>query len=202
MHAPQPARFKLLFATNNLHKIQEVRQILGTSWEVLTLAEAGIEADLPETGDTLLANAIQKANHIHTEYGLDCFSEDTGLEVDALGGAPGVYTARYAGLPPDSQANMARLLKEMEGLTDRRARFHTVIALWWEGKQYTFEGEVRGRIATQPQGDGGFGYDPVFIPEGYDQTFAALAPEVKKDISHRAKAVARLIQFLQQLPPA
>lgn len=187
---------ELLFATNNLHKVREVREILGEGYRLISLTDAGISEELPETGKTLEENAIQKATAILKGHGLDCFSEDTGLEVDALGGAPGVHTARYAGPEADAQANISRLLAALEGLEERNARFRTVIALWLQGQLYTFHGVVEGKISKVPFGEGGFGYDPVFIPKGHEQTFAELDPKIKSTISHRAKAIQELVGFL------
>lgn len=187
---------KLLFATNNPHKVREVRDILRGSYQILSLEEAGIQADLPETGITLWDNAIQKATHIQQNYGLDCFSEDTGLEVDALSGAPGVHTARYAGPEADARANMAKLLDAMQDTAERSARFRTVIALYMNDELLTFEGVIEGHIALGATGSGGFGYDPIFIPTGYDASFAVLSPEVKSQISHRAKAMGKLVMHL------
>lgn len=188
---------KIVFATNNPHKISEIRDILGNRFNVVSLAEIGCHDEIPETGDTLEANALQKAEYIHNHYGIDCFADDTGLEVNALGGAPGVHSARYAeGTDHNSEANMQRLLSELDGADDRSARFRTVIALILDGKQYLFEGEVKGRIDTEKHGNGGFGYDPLFIPEGYSESFASLGENIKNSISHRAKAVAKLATFL------
>lgn len=188
---------KIVFATNNPHKISEIRDILGNRFNVVSLAEIGCHDEIPETGDTLEANALQKAEYIHNHYGIDCFADDTGLEVNALGGAPGVHSARYAeGTDHNSEANMQRLLSELDGADDRSARFRTVIALILDGKQYLFEGEVKGRIDTEKHGNGGFGYDPLFIPEGYSESFASLGENIKNSISHRAKAVAKLAAFL------
>ena len=189
---------KLVFATNNAHKLEEVSAMLGTSVSLMSLNDIGCHTDIPETGTTLEENALIKARYIHKYYGMDCFADDTGLEVAALDGEPGVYSARYAGgAGHDSLANMKKLLSRMEGVTDRRARFRTVIALILDGEVHEFEGIVRGTIATEPHGDGGFGYDPVFIPEGYDRTFAELS-DVKNHISHRARAVERLVEFLRK----
>ncbi len=188
---------KIVFATNNPHKISEIRDILGNRFNVVSLAEIGCYDEIPETGETLEANALQKAEYIHNHYGIDCFADDTGLEVNALGGAPGVHSARYAeGTDHNSEANMQRLLSELDGADDRSARFRTVIALILDGKQYLFEGEVKGRIDTEKHGNGGFGYDPLFIPEGYSESFASLGENIKNSISHRAKAVAKLAAFL------
>lgn len=191
---------KLVFATNNKHKLDEVRKITSRHpVEIVSLAEINCFDDIPETADTLEGNALQKAHYIQEKFGLNCFADDTGLEVEALNNAPGVYSARYAGPGHDSEANMKKLLYEMEGKENRKARFRTVIALVWNGKTYTFEGIVNGTITTAKRGENGFGYDPIFIPEGYDQTFAELGDNIKNQISHRAKAVEKLDEFLTQL---
>lgn len=191
---------KLVFATNNKHKLDEVRKITSHHpVEIVSLAEINCFDDIPETADTLEGNAFQKAHYIQEKFGLNCFADDTGLEVEALNNAPGVYSARYAGPGHDSEANMKKLLHEMEGKENRKARFRTVIALVWNGKTYTFDGIVNGTITTTKRGENGFGYDPIFIPEGYDQTFAELGDNIKNQISHRAKAVEKLDEFLTQL---
>lgn len=191
---------KLVFATNNKHKLDEVRKITSHHpVEIVSLAEINCFDDIPETADTLEGNAFQKAHYIQEKFGLNCFADDTGLEVEALNNAPGVYSARYAGPGHDSEANMKKLLHEMEGMENRKARFRTVIALVWNGKTYTFDGIVNGTITTTKRGENGFGYDPIFIPEGYDQTFAELGDNIKNQISHRAKAVEKLDEFLTQL---
>lgn len=191
---------KLLFATNNKHKLDEVRKITSHHpVEIVSLAEINCFDDIPETADTLEGNALQKAHYIQEKFGLNCFADDTGLEVEALNNAPGVYSARYAGPGHDSEANMKKLLHEMEGKENRNARFRTVIALVWNGKTYTFDGIVNGTITTTKRGENGFGYDPIFIPEGYEQTFAELGNDIKNQISHRAKAVEKLDEFLTQL---
>lgn len=186
---------KLVFATNNAHKLEEIRAIL-KDIEILSLADIGCHEDIPETADTLEGNARQKSMYIYEHYGMDCFADDTGLEVEALGGAPGVYSARYAGPGHDSEANTRKLLKELAEKTDRRARFRTIISLIEEGREQQFEGIVRGEITTEKKGEGGFGYDPVFRPEGYDGTFAELGAEIKNRISHRARAVEKLCEYL------
>lgn len=186
---------QLLFATNNPNKIIEARLIM-PEWHIVSLADQQITEDLPETGNTLRANALEKALHIYNHYNFDCFAEDTGLEVDYLKGEPGVYTARYAGDDASAEENIQKLLEALRNADQRSARFATVIVLILGGNSYFFEGEVKGTISRQPSGKGGFGYDPVFIPEGYDQTFADLPKEVKKQISHRAKALSSLTQFL------
>lgn len=191
---------KLVFATNNKHKLDEVRKITSHHpVEIVSLAEINCFDDIPETADTLEGNALQKARYIQEKFGLNCFADDTGLEVEALNNAPGVYSARYAGPGHDSEANMKKLLHEMEGKENRKARFRTVIALVWDGKTYTFDGIVNGTITTAKRGENGFGYDPIFIPEGYEQTFAELGNDIKNQISHRAKAVEKLDEFLTQL---
>lgn len=196
---------KIVFATNNQHKLQEIREILGDQFEILSLADIGCHEDIPETGNTLEANAHQKAEYIFDHYHIDCFADDTGLEVDALGGAPGVHSARYAeGTDHNSEANMAKLLRELGDNDNRKARFRTVISLiQMEGgnpvcsREYQFEGVVEGRIDREKHGSEGFGYDPVFIPEGYDKSFAELGEEIKNQISHRARAVKKLAEWLK-----
>ena len=188
----------LVFATNNLHKLEEVRDILGGSFRIASLKEIGCIDDIPETADTLEGNALQKARYVKEKFGYDCFADDTGLEVEALGGAPGVFSARYAGPGHDSEANMRKLLKELEGKTNRQAQFRTVVALLLDGEEYTFEGIVRGTILTERRGTAGFGYDPVFVPEGYAETFAEMGSEEKNRISHRARAVQKLADFLHK----
>lgn len=191
---------KLVFATNNKHKLDEVRKITAQhNIEVVSLADIHCHDEIPETADTLEGNALQKAQYIQDKFGLDCFADDTGLEVEALDNAPGVYSARYAGPGHDSEANMQKLLQEMERKTNRKARFRTVIALIIGDKQYCFSGIVNGTITTEKKGENGFGYDPIFIPEGYEQTFAELGDFVKNKISHRAKAVEQLDHFLANL---
>lgn len=191
---------KLVFATNNAHKLEEISSILGDKIELLSLKDIGCHADIPETADTLEGNALLKSSFIYRNYGLNSFGDDTGLEVEALGGAPGVYSARYAGGEGhDSQANMRKLLCELEGVENRKARFRTAISLILDGKEYLFEGIINGEIIKEKRGDSGFGYDPIFKPEGYEQTFAELGAEVKNEISHRALAVKKLAQFLKEI---
>ena len=197
---------RIVFATNNAHKLEEIRAILGHSHDILSLSDIQCHADIPETADTLEGNALQKARYVWDHYHLSVFADDTGLEVDALGGAPGVYSARYAGgAGHDSEANMAKLLREMHGHTDRTARFRTVIALILADgsdkgfSEHLFEGKVEGRIATERQGSEGFGYDPLFVPDGYGESFAQLGTAIKNRISHRARAVARLTDFLSKV---
>jgi XTP/dITP diphosphohydrolase len=187
----------LVFATNNPHKAREIEQILGKNWEIKTLPEIGCLEEIEETADTLEGNARLKARYVKEHYGYDCFSEDTGLEVQALGGAPGVHTARYAGDQKNPDDNMALLLQRLEGHSDRSARFRTIIALIQDGQEFLLEGICTGRIAHTKRGDKGFGYDPIFIPDSYEQSFAELGDEVKNQISHRAKATRLLIEKLQ-----
>ncbi|WP_273540043.1 non-canonical purine NTP diphosphatase [Prevotella sp.] len=188
---------KIVFATNNKHKLEEIKDILGKDFEIVSLAEIGCHEDIPETGLTLEENARQKSTYIVEHYNHDCFADDTGLEVDALNGEPGVHSARYAeGTDHDSEANMRKLLSKMSNVKDRTARFRTVISLIINGVEHQFEGRVEGRIATEKHGTEGFGYDPIFIPEGYDKSFAELGEEVKNQISHRARAVKKLAEYL------
>ncbi len=189
---------KIVFATNNAHKIEEVAQVLGPDYTLGTLRECGITEDIPEEEPTLEGNALAKARYVYRRTGLDCFADDTGLEVEALGGAPGVRSARYAGDGHDSAANRALLRRNLEGAANRRAKFRTVIALILAGKEYLFEGIVEGVIGTKEAGDGGFGYDSLFTPDGYDRTFAQMDLAEKGTISHRGRAVAELARFLAQ----
>ena len=190
---------RLVFATNNAHKLEEIRAILGNSIEILSLADIHCHADIPETADTLEGNARQKSRYVYEHYGLDCFADDTGLEVESLGGAPGVYSARYAdGQGHDSQANMNKLLKEMEEKNDRKAQFRTIISLTEKGEERQFEGIVKGQITREKRGESGFGYDPIFQPDGYETTFAELGSDIKNRISHRARAVAALCDYLRK----
>ena len=188
---------KIVFATNNQHKLSEIRQILGGRVEVLSLNDIGCNVDIPETGSTLEENALQKAQYVYDHYHIDCFADDTGLEVDALGGAPGVYSARYAGGEGhDSEANMTKLLNELGENNNRKARFRTVIALIQQGEVHEFEGIVNGQIIRERRGGEGFGYDPIFQPDGYDQTFAELGLDIKNQISHRARATRKFAEYL------
>lgn len=187
---------KIVFATNNAHKLQEIRQIVGDRMEILSLADVDCHGEIPEDGDTLEANALQKARWVKEKTGFDCFADDTGLEVEALGGEPGVRSARYATDGHDSQANMCLLLKNLEGVENRRARFRTVIALVMNGKETLLEGIVNGSITTEPSGKDGFGYDPVFRPDGLETTFAQMTAEAKNAISHRGVATSKLIDYL------
>ena len=188
---------KIVFATNNAHKLEEVAAMLGEAYEVLSLHEIGCEADIPETANTFAGNAIQKARYVKEHYGYDCFADDSGLEVDALNGAPGVYSARYSG--KGSEANMDKLLLNLTGKSERGAQFRTVIALLIGNETQLFEGIVRGSIIEERRGEAGFGYDPIFVPDGYEQTFAQLGSEIKNRISHRAKAVEQLVQHLNNI---
>lgn len=188
----------MIFVTNNTHKLQEVSAMLDGKMALQSLRDIGCTDDIPETADTLEGNALMKARYIHERYGTDCFADDTGLEVETLDGAPGVYSARYAGPGHDSEANMQKLLANLEGKSDRRAQFRTVIALIKEGKEYLFEGIVTGTILEEREEGEGFGYDPIFRPDGYDHSFARLGDEVKNRISHRARAVEKLVKFLKQ----
>lgn len=189
----------LVFATNNAHKLEEVRSILSGSLQIVSLKEIGCEEDIPETADTLEGNALQKAHYIKEHYGYDCFADDTGLEVQSLDNAPGVFSARYAGPEHDSEANVRKLLAEMEGVDNRKAHFRTAIALVLDGKDHLFEGVIHGVITHERKGTSGFGYDPVFMPDSYTQTFAEMGDEIKNQISHRALAVEKLSLFLNDL---
>ncbi len=189
----------LIFATGNPHKVTEVQYLLPEGIRIRTLREIGIEEEIPETGTTLEENAILKAEYVRQRSGQNVFAEDTGLEVKSLHNAPGVHSARYAGPARNSRANLRKLLRDMEGETDRRARFRTVIALILNNEIHRFEGIVNGHIAESASGSGGFGYDPVFVPEGFDRSFAELGDEVKGRISHRARAMKKMISFLNTL---
>ena len=187
---------KYVFATNNAHKLEEVKDILGDKIELLSMKDINCQADIPETADTLAGNALIKARYIYENYHMDCFADDTGLEVEALNGAPGVYSARYAGDAHNSEANMKKLLAELEGKENRKAQFRTAICLIEGGEKHLFEGIVKGEIIREKKGSSGFGYDPVFVPEGYSGTFAEMGAEEKNRISHRARAVQRLCDYL------
>ena len=187
---------KIVFATHNAHKVSEVQAVLGSEYQWVTATEAGITEEIPETQPTIEGNALQKARYVYEHTGLNCFADDTGLEVEALNGAPGVYSARYAGEHVSYADNNVLLLKNLAGCENRKARFRTVIALIVDGKEYLFEGRVEGTIATEPHGEGGFGYDPLFVPEGSQLTFAEMSSEAKNKISHRGRAVAKLVAFL------
>ena len=188
----------LVFATNNAHKLEEIREILGEKFHIVSLKELGCQEDIPEEQDTLEGNALQKARYIRDKYKVNCFADDTGLEIEALGGEPGVYSARYAGDGHDSEANMRKVLDKMSGETNRRARFRTVIALLLDEQEHLFEGEVRGEILRERHGEGGFGYDPIFRPEGFTQSFAEMSLEDKNKISHRGQATEALRKFLNE----
>ena len=206
---------KIVFATNNKHKLEEIRAILGSQFEVVSLADIGCHEDIPETGKTLEENALMKAEYVYNKYHLSCFADDTGLEVEALNGAPGVYSARYAAMESDavshdSEANMARLLRELGNNNNRKARFRTVIALIQKKdvcpcgctsikEIHQFEGIVNGEIIRERRGGEGFGYDPIFQPDGYEQTFAELGADIKNQISHRARATQKLAEYLKTL---
>ena len=187
---------KLVFATNNQHKLDEIRKITNGLTEIVSLAEINCHDDIPETADTLEGNALQKARYIKEHFGLDCFADDTGLEVEVLHNAPGVFSARYAGPGHDSEANINKLLQELQDKDNRKARFRTVIALIMNGKEYLFEGIINGTIAREKRGGSGFGYDPLFVPDNYSQTFAEMGNDIKNQISHRAQAVKKLTTFL------
>ena len=189
---------KLVFATNNKHKLQEVRDIVGDRVEVLSLNDINCHDDIPETADTLQGNALIKARHIYNKYGMNCFADDTGLEVEALDGSPGVYSARYAGEECNSEANMLKLLQNLTGKNNRNAQFRTVIALIINGEEKLFNGIIKGIISNEKRGDSGFGYDPVFIPEGYTESFAQMSGEMKNSMSHRFRATRQLADFLKE----
>ena len=189
---------KYVFATNNAHKLREIKAMLPQSIEILSLEEINCHVEIPETADTLEGNARIKARYVYEHYGLDCFADDTGLDVEALNGAPGVHTARYAGDNHDTEANIDKLLAELNGEINRKAKFRTVIALIEKGEEHLFEGVLEGEIAEKRCGDDGFGYDPVFIPQETGKTFAELGPDTKNKISHRALAVAKLVDFISK----
>lgn len=188
---------RLVFATNNRHKLEEVRDILGNGVEILSLSDIGCNDDIPETADTLQGNALIKARHIYNKYNVNCFADDTGLEVEALDGAPGVLSARYAGDGHDSGANMQKLLQNLTGKSNRNAQFRTVIALIIDGKEMLFDGIVKGHITEEKMGCSGFGYDPIFVPEGYSESFAQMGSDEKNSISHRYRATKKLNDYLK-----
>jgi XTP/dITP diphosphohydrolase len=188
---------KLVFATNNEHKLRELRQILNGEFELLSLSDIGCNEEIPETGATLENNASQKSYYIWNKYGLDCFADDTGLEIDALNNEPGVYSARYAGEEKSSAANMQKVLDKLNGVSNRRARFRCVFSLVIDGHEKQFEGIVEGVILSEKQGEGGFGYDPIFKPDGFLHSFASLSPLEKNSISHRGRAVMKLVDYLK-----
>lgn len=191
---------KLLLATNNLHKLTEIRQITQGKFDILSLNDVGFSGDIPETSPTIEGNAVQKVQYVFDRIKMDCFADDTGLEVEALHGEPGVYSARYAGEQCSFSDNIVKLLAALKGETNRKARFRTVIALIFNNELYTFEGIVDGRIGLSTEGNSGFGYDPVFIPDGYEISFASMDAHVKNTISHRGRATARLMDFLNSHP--
>ncbi|MCG8576320.1 MAG: non-canonical purine NTP diphosphatase [Flavobacteriales bacterium] len=188
---------EIVFATSNAHKAAEIQRLLPSSINVKTLKDIGCEEDIPETADTVEGNALQKANYVMDHYQTNCFADDTALEVDALNGEPGVYSARYAGPQRSAEDNMQLLLSKLEGKENRSARFRTVIALILEGKEYTFEGIVEGKISLEKSGSEGFGYDPIFIPNDYSVSFSEMSMEEKNSISHRGRAVRKLVEFLK-----
>lgn len=190
---------KLVFATNNPHKLKEVSDILKEKVDIISLNDIQCHEDIPETADTLEGNALLKAKYIYNNYYLNCFADDTGLEIEALNNEPGVYSARYAGTDKNPEANMMKVLQQLENQSNRKARFRTVIALIMDGKTYLFEGIVNGTITKAKQGNAGFGYDPIFMPEGYEHTFAELGEEIKNNISHRAIAIKKLCDFLNSI---
>ena len=190
---------EIIFATNNAHKLSEVQAVLGDRFRLVTLAECGIAEEIPEDAPTLEGNALQKARYVHGRTGADCFADDTGLEVEALGGAPGVHSARYATDGHDFAANNRLLLKNLKGKANRRARFRTVISLLLDGEEHLFEGIVEGRIIDRETGHEGFGFDPLFIPDGYDRTFAQMTTGEKNEVSHRARAVRKLAAYLHSV---
>jgi XTP/dITP diphosphohydrolase len=189
---------QLVFATNNAHKLEEVAAKIAGKIRLLSLDDIGCHDDIEETGTTFRENASIKSRHIYDKYHLNCFGDDSGLEIDALNGEPGVYSARYAGEHGNHAANMDKVLKKLEGISNRKARFRTVISLIWHGEEYFFEGTVEGNIRHECSGTGGFGYDPIFEPEGYPTTFAEMSMEEKNNISHRAKAMVGLLNFLME----
>ena len=192
-------KHKFVFATNTAHKLEEVTAILGNRIELLSLKDIHCHTDIPETADTLEGNALLKAQYIYENYQMDCFADDTGLEVEALNGEPGVYSARYAGDGHNAEANMLKLLHAMEGIENRKAQFRTAFALIIDGKEHLFEGVIKGEIIKTRRGNSGFGYDPIFVPEGYTQTFAEMGNELKNKISHRAIATNKLCKFLNSI---
>ena len=190
---------KIVFATNNPNKLKEIKSLMPTGIEIISLQEIGCTEDIPETGETLEANAFQKAHYLKEKYGYDCFADDTGLEVEALNGAPGVYSARYAGPERSAEANMVKILTELEGKGNRKAQFRTAIALILTGEEHLFEGKVEGYISEAKQGEEGFGYDPIFLPENDTRSFAQMSMSEKGAISHRGRAVRKLVDFLKRI---
>lgn len=187
---------KIVFATNNINKLDEIRKISKGQLEILSLADINCHEDIPETGDTLQENALIKARFIKEKFGLDCFADDTGLEVEALNNAPGIYSSRYAGEDGNSENNMQKLLRNLDGVENRTAKFRTVIALLINNNEHFFEGEIYGTIIHAKRGTNGFGYDPVFMPRNYDKTFGELSDDIKNSLSHRAIATQKLVRFL------
>ena len=190
---------QIVFATNNKHKLEEIRNILDNALNILSLDDINCHEDIPETGSTIEENALIKARYIKEKYGYDCFADDTGLEIKSLNNEPGVYSARYAGNDHNSEKNMQKVLENLKGKNDRSACFRTCIALITGNNEYLFEGKIEGEIITEKKGESGFGYDPIFVPDGYTQTFAELGNDIKNKISHRALAVKKLINFLQSI---
>ena len=190
---------QLIFATNNNHKLTELSAAVNKSFILKSLSDIGFNEDIPEPFDTLEDNALAKVRYLHERYRINCFADDTGLEIEALNGAPGVFSARFAGDQKDSEANMQKVLDLLQGIDNRKARFRTVIALNYDNKEYLFEGVVNGKIIKERTGDMGFGYDPIFVPDGFDTTFAQMDIDVKNQISHRGRATAKLIEFLNKL---
>lgn len=188
---------KIVFATNNKHKLEEIARLLDGQHEIVSLEQIGCREDIPEDHDTLQENALQKARYIKEHYGYDCFADDTGLEIEALNSEPGVYSARYAGPAKDSAANMRKVLEKMNGIGNRKARFRTVIALILNNREHLFEGQVNGEILTEKHGEAGFGYDPIFRPDGYPGSFAEMPMDEKNKISHRGRATRKLCEFLK-----
>ncbi len=189
---------EIVFATHNQNKCNEINAMVGDKFEIQTLDNVGITEEIPEDGDTFMANALIKAKYVYDKLNCDCFADDSGLMVDALDDEPGIYSARYAGEPCDMKQNIEKLHKKLEGIKNRKAKFHTSIALIIDGEVKYFDGEVYGVIIDEPRGDNGFGYDPIFVPDGYDKTFAELEPEIKNAISHRAVAVKKLTNYLKE----
>ena len=190
---------KIVFATNNLNKLREIKALMPSNIEIVGLSDIGCSEEIPETGTTLESNAFQKANYVREHYGYDCFSDDSGLEIESLNGEPGVYSARYAGPEKNAQANMTKILNQLKGVKNRNAQFRTVIALILEGEKILFEGKAIGTISEKEQGEEGFGYDPIFISENETRSFAQMTMKEKGEISHRGKAVRKLISFLTEM---
>jgi len=190
---------KLVFATNNEHKLREVKQVLQSDFELLSLDQIGCFDEIPETGTTLEVNASQKSYYIWDKYGINCFADDTGLEIEAIDNEPGVYSARYAGEQKDPSANIVKVLEKLSGKTNRNARFRCVISLVIDGVEQQFEGIVQGKILNEKHGEAGFGYDPIFMPDGYSVSFAEMSSEEKNQISHRGRAVTKLVSYLKNL---